>query len=248
MFYETIADRFDVIMNRQELDKRLRLVFGDCLSEEKLSGTLVLDAGCGTGEFSRLASAQGARVVAFDLGCGLVSQAQGKASDLWGVVGDLTDAPFSEGVFDYIICSETLEHTATPQRAVGELCRLLKPGGVLVITVPNRLWGWAPHVARWLRLRPYHGYEHWLTLTQLRRWVREDNCEVISAWGFNIVPMIMPFTYRLIQWCDRYGRRLAPIMVNLGVLVRKHPSPGDQPPAARSSRILLAEAPTHPLE
>ena len=141
MFYDTIADRFDGIMNPHEIGKRLRMVFDDCLRDTALSGAFVLDAGCGTGEFSHRAAARGARVVAVDLGLRLVDQARRKVPQLWGVVGDATVMPFAEETFDYIICSEMLEHTTNPRQAVGELCRVLKPGGCLVVTVPNRLWG-----------------------------------------------------------------------------------------------------------
>lgn len=52
--------------------------------------------------------------------------------------GDLSLAlPYDDGEFDFITCVEGLEHIENPQQAVREFARLLKPGGQLVVTVPN---------------------------------------------------------------------------------------------------------------
>lgn len=227
-FYDTIADSFDAIMNTHELAKRLHLVFDRGLRSEALEGALLLDAGCGTGEFSRRAAAAGARVVALDIGPRLIRRAQTKVPGLRGVVGDLAALPILDGAFDYIICSEVIEHTRSPSQAIAELSRVLKPGGTLVVTAPNRLWLCALVVARLLRVRPYEGNEHWVTMWQLRRWLSEARCQIVGAWGFNIAPLVFPATYRVIDACDRFGHWLGPFMVNLGVVARKMPAEPDR--------------------
>ena len=45
--------------------------------------------------------------------------------------------PFTEGVFDYVVCVEVLEHTFVPDKICKEIERVLKPGGVSVISLPN---------------------------------------------------------------------------------------------------------------
>lgn len=220
-FYDTIAEQFDTIMNRYDLEKRLRLVFERGFGSETLAGKLVLDAGCGTGEFSRRAAAAGARVVALDIGPRLVRVAKRKTPELQGVVGTLMALPFPDNAFDDLICSEAIEHTVSPRLAVLELCRVLKPGGKLVLTVPNRRWYFALLIARWFNLRPYHGNEHWVTRKQLHRWLSDGRCRVESAWGFHLIPFIFPVTYRFIDYCDRFGTRLGTLMVNLGVVACK---------------------------
>lgn len=50
------------------------------------------------------------------------------------VVGDIHDVPRPDDSFDTIICTEVLEHCRDPQRAVDELRRLLRPGGVCVLS------------------------------------------------------------------------------------------------------------------
>ena len=56
-FYDTIADRFDTIVNRFDLDRRLDIVFAEFLTGADLRGRTLLDAGCGTGWFSQRAMA-----------------------------------------------------------------------------------------------------------------------------------------------------------------------------------------------
>ena len=52
-FYEGFAEQWDAQMDLDELGKRLRLVFGGLLSRDEVAGKRVLDAGGGTGHFSR---------------------------------------------------------------------------------------------------------------------------------------------------------------------------------------------------
>jgi len=49
------------------------------------------------------------------------------------------ELPYSEGSFDYVICLEGLEHIENPQQAMREFARVLKPGGHLIVSVPNIL-------------------------------------------------------------------------------------------------------------
>ena len=52
------------------------------------------------------------------------------------VVGDATRLPFPDGTFDRIIASEVMEHIPDDTGALDELVRMLKPGGMLAVTVP----------------------------------------------------------------------------------------------------------------
>lgn len=53
------------------------------------------------------------------------------------VVGDIHAIPLPDGAVDGIICSSVLEHVRDPLRAMGELQRILKPGGSLFLYVPS---------------------------------------------------------------------------------------------------------------
>lgn len=53
-------------------------------------------------------------------------------------VDDITNSKLSAGSFDLILCTEVIEHIPDSQRALSEMHRLLKPGGVLVLSTPQR--------------------------------------------------------------------------------------------------------------
>ena len=54
------------------------------------------------------------------------------------VVADLNARlPFADGEFDTVLCLEGIEHVLDPQALIGELCRILKPGGRVILSTPN---------------------------------------------------------------------------------------------------------------
>jgi SAM-dependent methyltransferase len=65
---------------------------------------------------------------------------------LTAVDGSLPDnVPFQRESFDVIVCSEVIEHVERDREAVAAVCRLLRPGGLLVCTVPAHQWMWSAH-------------------------------------------------------------------------------------------------------
>ena len=127
-------------------------------------GDLLLDLGCGFGRHAYEAAKRGARVVAFDYAdnelkevrntFGAMAEAGevGPASLAGAVQGDGTRLPFADGTFDRVIASEVLEHIPDDQAAVGELARVLRPGGTMAVTVP----AWLPEKVCWTLSDEYH--------------------------------------------------------------------------------------------
>ena len=94
----------------------------------------VLDAPCGDGTLARELSAQGWRVWAGDI-------APVRLDDVNGVQCLRLDLdqplPFADGAFDAVVSLEGIEHLLSPARCLAEFCRVLRPGGRLVVTTPN---------------------------------------------------------------------------------------------------------------
>jgi 2-polyprenyl-6-hydroxyphenyl methylase/3-demethylubiquinone-9 3-methyltransferase len=223
-FYERFADEFDDRMNRYEVGKRLRLVFDDALGGVSLEGRTLLDAGCGTGLFSAAAAARGARVTSLDVGERLLEQVARK-TDSERVVGDVASLPFADDRFDFVVCTEVIEHTMDPHRAVNEVARVLAPGGTLVLTTPNRVWHPAIRLATKLRLRPYEGIENWVRFGDLRAWLTGAGIELRRYGGFNALPFVHPVLYRPNDRLDRFGDgALGRFMINIVAIGRKRPA------------------------
>jgi O-antigen biosynthesis protein len=103
------------------------------------AGKDVLDAGCGTGYGMRLLAEGGARSVkGVDIDPDAVTEAAARFGDSEAVLqGDLLDLPLPDASFDVVVCFEAIEHVADASRAFGELRRVLRPGGLLLVSSPN---------------------------------------------------------------------------------------------------------------
>jgi SAM-dependent methyltransferase len=94
----------------------------------QLSGR-VLDVGCGDRPYEKLVGAQAYVGLEIDTP---ESRARGKADAYY----DGRRFPFEDGAFDAVLCNQVLEHVFEPEEFVGEIARVLKPGGRLLLTVP----------------------------------------------------------------------------------------------------------------
>lgn len=94
-------------------------------------GALLVDLGCGGGLFAPHARARGYRHVGVDLSPTAVAVAQ--AHGVLAVRGDVTRLPIADEVADAVSAGEILEHVADTAAAVREACRILRPGGTLVL-------------------------------------------------------------------------------------------------------------------
>ncbi|MGE3507848.1 MAG: class I SAM-dependent methyltransferase [Vicinamibacterales bacterium] len=217
-FYEGFAGEWDAHMNVPELHKRLRLVFGGLLKEAEIRGKDVLDAGAGTGWFSRGLTQWGGHVTSLDVGTELMHQVRRKANS-HRVVGSVLDLPFPDASFDLVLCTEVIEHTTDPRQAVAELSRIVRPSGILVVTVPNRAWHWTVRLANALRLRPYRGYENWVGYRDLSQWIHAQGLTVSQQSGFNL----LPHTYFCRPGFDALDRiqPLHPYMINIAIKASK---------------------------
>jgi len=135
-----------------------------------LRGRRVLDVGCGKGRFAR------------------VFHEQEPAAELWGLdiseemlrfvpegihtrAGSMTELPFADGFFDAAYATESLEHAVEIERAVAEICRVVKPGGRIAIIDKNS--------EHWGRLATPE-WERWFTRKELERLLRR-HCRRVSS-------------------------------------------------------------------
>jgi 2-polyprenyl-3-methyl-5-hydroxy-6-metoxy-1,4-benzoquinol methylase len=105
-----------------------------------VAGRTVLDAGCGVGYGTAMLAGAGAReVVGLDLSADAVEAARRTApANASFHVGDVHALPFDDGRFELVVCFEVIEHVESQDEVIGELARVLAPGGVLAISSPNR--------------------------------------------------------------------------------------------------------------
>jgi ubiquinone/menaquinone biosynthesis C-methylase UbiE len=101
----------------------------------------ILDCGCGEGFYLKIISdLSSCRLYGFDRDEQALNRARQEldGSQVRFDQGDIYDLPYQDEEFDKVILSEVLEHLPDDVNALTEVKRVLKPGGILFITVPNR--------------------------------------------------------------------------------------------------------------
>lgn len=125
------------------------------------SNQLILDMGCGEGRHSIGALLETpANVIGLDLSVQDLKVAKHRLNDFdlsdintfctFGV-GNINDIPIQSASLDAVMCSEVLEHVDSPEESIHELVRVLKPGGVMALSVPRYL----PELICWKLSKEY---------------------------------------------------------------------------------------------
>ena len=99
-----------------------------------------LDIGCGTGLITRFI--RSSEIVGVDINRWNLDRAKRRIPDADFVQSDVEHLPFRNGLADFAICTEVIEHLYLPSRAVGEIARVMRPNGTFIGSVPssNPLW------------------------------------------------------------------------------------------------------------
>ena len=106
-----------------------------------LSGKQVADVGCGKGRFARIIKERypSARVCAIDIAEAMLQRVP---AGINRVAAAMTQLPIATGSCDGAYATESLEHAVDIPKAVAELCRIVKPGGrIVIIDKDIKAWG-----------------------------------------------------------------------------------------------------------
>ena len=101
-----------------------------------LVGGLLLDIGCGTGELFKYIRGLGYDYIGSDL---IRFETYPEGEDFRTVDLDTGRVDMLDGVANVVACVETIEHVQNPRAIMGELARLARPGGLIVVTTPNQI-------------------------------------------------------------------------------------------------------------
>jgi ubiquinone/menaquinone biosynthesis C-methylase UbiE len=139
-----------------------------------IKGRVILDVGCGEGTLLRMLDIKGNQVFGID-----ASESAKKACELKGIeciVADMSTenlSRFPDGMFDIVLCLETIEHLENPFHCLWEIKRLLKENGTFIVSIPNTK-----------TLHPYV-YPGLFNLKNFKLFLELNSFEVISirGWG-----------------------------------------------------------------
>ena len=156
---------------------------------ERVAGMNVLDAGCGEGYGASILAGRATKVLGIDLDRDVIDHASERYPNVRFEAGDLSTLAFPDGSFDAIVSFQVIEHLQSPRGFVTECARVLRPGGLLVLSTPNRLT-FSPEGVR----NPFHTVEF---APEELRGVLEDRFDVqmlggtFHKWRLSLVEGLM---------------------------------------------------------
>jgi 2-polyprenyl-3-methyl-5-hydroxy-6-metoxy-1,4-benzoquinol methylase len=115
------------------------------------AGERLLDVGAGAGRHAFEGRRRGAEVTAVDIDAASLKD-MSVLLDGDCVEASVLALPCADAAFDRVIAAEVLEHVADDRAALAELHRVVRPGGVLAVTVPR----WLPELVNWAITDEYH--------------------------------------------------------------------------------------------
>ncbi len=176
------------------------------------SGKRVLDVGCGTGSVTLIANRdKGNAVTAVEPDAARCALARSRGLDVHnGVLSH--DFIREHGPFDVVMSSDVIEHMVDPAQAIELFAAAVKPGGLIILSVPN--------VAHWsvrgnlLRGRFDYVESGIMDATHLRWFTRDSLVSMMNRLGLDVVAVqatagfdIATYRHRLLRWMPRRVKR-----------------------------------------
>ena len=163
-------------------------------------GSRILDFGCGSGVYLEAMAKEGYRTVGVDLSDVMIAQARERCQqagcDVEFYVGSLRETADKLGFFEGMIGSSLFEYLSDPRLNLRTMRSLLRPNGIVLLTVPNydsrrkqwerkiQRWRWCLNLAKWIpRVK---GFLQYLELSR-NHYRPEEFSELVTASGFEVV-------------------------------------------------------------
>ncbi len=170
----------------------------------------ILDIGCGEGDFCLKVQSEFAakEIVGIDISEKAVIRANERGVKALSLNVSEDPIPFPEASFDAVFCGEVIEHLFDPDYLLDEVLRVLKKGGLFIITTPN-LASWYNRIVLMMGYQPFftevstrggvgHLFSFWLnaghirlfTLRALKEILMKHNFTIERSYGFGVNPKL----------------------------------------------------------
>lgn len=218
LYYEEIGEQFDAWMSSYDVQQRIKLIRGFLPKSSARSSCL--EVGCGTGAISQALAPTVGSLTVTDISEKLAKQVGKRLGARWSRQ-NACDLTIADDSFDIVVSSECIEHTPDPRQALAEMARVVRPGGTVIVTSPNKLWYPALWISTALRLRKFSGNEIWLFPRNASRVLKENGLGDIKLSGCHLFPWQIPAAKKVLPYFDRAGNTLYPLMINYGIRAMK---------------------------
>ncbi len=213
-------DRFWAGQPVEEVYESVGSVHAELARHRDPAGARVLEVGAGSGRDSLHLARRGARVTVLDYSEAALASTRSAQAEIATpdvrvqlVRGDALELPFSEACFDFVFHQGLLEHFRDPIPLLRENLRVLAPGGLLLVDVPQR-WHYYTPVKRLLIAmgRWFAGWECSFSARELEGLLAAEGLEILCSYGSWAEPGL-PY------------RALRKAMARVGLALPMHPPP-----------------------
>ncbi len=183
---------FVVTAGRRAKALKIRTVLEEACGGS-IAGLRLLDIGTGSGEIAQVL-AETCTVVSVD------PRDQREARDGYQYLRVGTALPFADASFDLVVSNHVIEHLDDAAVHLQELARVLRPGGLVYLATPNRLWPWEVHYRVWLL--------HWLPQRLFERALRrlDRYSEPLHLLGLRRLRALCAEAFELVDYAPRITR------------------------------------------
>ncbi len=180
-FWENFAFIYDIAMKRAEKsDTAAAEYIADFLNKD----FCMLEAACGTGRFSCVIAKYVKELISCDYADNMVKETRKKAErrgihNIKCSVQDITRLEFEDNTFDAVMAANVLHLLPEPERAIKELKRVLKPGGLVIIPNYINAERKSKVFLRFIGLLGFKPKSEW-NKNEFLNFLRENNLEVLD--------------------------------------------------------------------
>lgn len=218
LYFEEIGSRFDNWMSPYDVDRRIVLI--KKLMPIRATHLNCLEVGCGTVKISEVLAPIVKALTVSDISENLAKDVGERLGVKW-MKQDACRLDIPNESFHMVISSECIEHTPNPNDALIEIARVVKRGGFIIITSPNKLWSPLLWLSMVSKIRKFAGNENWLFLWKAVSILRNSGINEMRVGGCHLYPWQIPFAKHVLPIFDRFDSILYPVMVNYGICGKK---------------------------
>lgn len=144
IFHDQLSAHWEHKYRKKSFQQRAAVLLG-LIVDQDLSCQTWLDAGCGTGYLARLLAKHCRHVCGVDASPSMVRTAEHLRKNncennkiTYQVISSIENLPFESSSFDGVLCSSVIEYLDNPEMCLREFSRILKDGGQLLLSFPNK--------------------------------------------------------------------------------------------------------------
>jgi ubiquinone/menaquinone biosynthesis C-methylase UbiE len=201
-------------------------------------GERILEIGCAQGDL--LAALQPSFGVGIDFSQGMLIKARIKHPQIHFILCDAQDLCLGEEIFDLIILSDLLNDAWDVQTILDSVKSVTHPGTRLIINIYSRLWELPLSIVKKLHLARPELQQNWLTVADIRSFMRYSGFEVVKTWQEILLPLKIPLITPL---CNQFLARIAPLnQLCLANFILARPYPASKRQSEKPSVTIVVPA------